>query len=92
MRETAGARVVVLNLDELKSASNALAFYREKIFAPLGLDLTEKTTLRMEKVAESRGSSAAPALGADERDTIAREPGIAELLEAYFPQSMSASR
>jgi Sulfotransferase family len=92
MRETAGARVFVLNLDDLKGASDALTFYRENIFAPLGLDLPERTEKRIMKVMDKRESSAAPVLEKDEKDAIAREPGVAELLETYFPKSMSASR
>jgi hypothetical protein len=93
MRDVADDRVQVLNLDELVAAPEPSAWYREKIFAPLGLKVSEKMASRVERVTEKRdGTSSASTLSADEQGTIARYPGIAELVERLFPRSMPSLR
>jgi hypothetical protein len=92
MREVAEGRVVMLNLDELKKASDPLAYYLERIFAPLGLNVPDKSTARMTKIDADREPSSAPALSADDKCTIASYSGVGDIIETYFPNAISASR
>jgi Sulfotransferase family len=93
MRDLADDRVQVLNLDELVATPDPLAWYRENVFAPLVLDVSENIVPRIEYVTSKR--NAAPpssTLSADDRSTIARYPGIAELVERLFPRAMPSLR
>jgi len=84
MQQTAGERVSVLKLDELIAEADPLAWYREKIFARLNLDMPEKATKRLEKLNADRKKSDAPGITADERKIIAAYPGIASLMDTLF--------
>jgi hypothetical protein len=93
MCDLAKDRVQVLNLDELVAAPEPVAWYHAKIFAPLGLDVSESMASRIERVTEKRNStSSASTLSAEDQNTIARYPGIAELVERLFPRSMPSLR
>jgi hypothetical protein len=92
MLERAGDRVALLNLDQLKSAPDALTYYRKTIFAPLGLDVSERMAIRIAKMMSKKEPSSSPALKPTERNAIADYPGIAELLETHFPDLTSAPR
>lgn len=92
MQEYAGDRVIVLNLDELKNAPDLLAYYRDKIFTPLGLDVPERTATRIVKSADKREPSSTPPLESDQEKAIAEYPGVAALLAAHFPRATATLR
>jgi hypothetical protein len=93
MRHRADGRVFVLNLDDLIGARGAVGWYRDKIFAPLGLDMPDKTMRRIETFAEERAASPAPqALSDSEKTAIRNCPGMAALIDGMFPQIMAAPR
>lgn len=91
MQKQAAERVAVLNLDELKNAPDMLAYYRSKIFAPLGLDVPDRTAARIVKSDGKRAPSSTPPLEAGQKEAIGDYPGMAALLTAYFPNATSAS-
>ncbi len=81
----APGRVGVLNLDELIARGDPAAFYREKLFEPLGLDMPERVVQRIEKLSADRSSAPRPAaLDADDRRAIEDYPGIAEIHARMF--------
>ncbi len=84
MQQAIGERVSVIKLDELMAESDPLAWYRKKLFAPLGLDMPQKTIRRLEKLIAERTTSTAPNISDDERKTIASYPGIASLMDTVF--------
>ncbi len=57
MQRRAGERVIVLNLDDLIAAPEPMAWYREHIFAPLGLDTPNGTIQRIGKFEAAKGAS-----------------------------------
>jgi hypothetical protein len=85
IRQVAGGRLEVLNLDELKAASDPVAFYRERLFAPLDLEVGDVLLKRLHKIAAERAErGATPAISDADRAAILAWPGIAELHEAMF--------
>lgn len=84
MQQTIGERVVVLKLDELIAESDPLAWYREKIFVPLGLDLPQRAINRIEKITAERTISSTPEISAEDRKAITGYPGIAVLMDTVF--------
>lgn len=83
VRERAGTRVLVLNLDEIIAAEDKIAFYRDRFFAPLGLDMPERAVHRIQGFSAKSGARPAE-LGAEERAEIAAYPGIAALDAEMF--------
>jgi hypothetical protein len=72
----AGDRVGILNLDALIASGDAVAFYRETLFAPLGLDMPERVVQRMQTLSAKRTEGPRPAeLDADDRRAIETSPG-----------------
>jgi hypothetical protein len=96
MRDKAGERVAVLNLDELIATGDNGAFYRDCLFAPLGLELPEETARRIEKMEgkmtakKKRGRGAA--LTDEDRAVIEAHPGVAALDEKMFAPFRKAPR
>lgn len=88
MQDRANGRVWVVNLDELKAAPDAIAWYGEKIFAPLGLDLPESINRRVDKMSKEKEASSAPPLGNEERAAIAAHPEIPAILKGMFPATV----
>lgn len=91
MQNVAAERVFVINLGELIDSPDILAFYREKFFSPLGLDMSDQTVSRIEKIQEERETTDLPDLSREDRNEILSYPGVAELIETRFPRAMSAS-
>jgi hypothetical protein len=83
VRSQAGSRVFVLNLDELIATDDKIAFYRDRFFASLGLDMPERAIQRIRNFSAKSGASP-PELGAEERIAIEAYPGIAALNEEMF--------
>jgi hypothetical protein len=92
MQDAAAERVTVLNLQDLIAAPDLLAFYRESIFAPLGLDLPEKSALRIERIEGDSEHASNPALSPEDRKAIEIYPGIADIVATHFRGPISASR
>lgn len=92
MQKKLDERLILLNLDALKKTPDIFEFYNKNIFTPLGLDMPERTVKRITKIMGDRKPSSTPELSAQDREVIASEPGIANVLETYFPNSISASR
>jgi hypothetical protein len=84
VRERAGTRMLVLNLDELIAADDKVAFYRDRFFAPLGLDMPERTVRRIENISAAKSGPRPAELGAEERSAIEAYPGIAALNAEMF--------
>jgi hypothetical protein len=88
MRGKVGERIMVLNLDELVATGDNSAFYRDRLFAPLGLDFPEETAWRIEKMeakmTDKKRRGRGPALTDEDRAVIEAHPGIAELNETMF--------
>jgi Sulfotransferase family len=81
----AGDRVGILNLDALIASGDSVAFYREMLFAPLGLDMPERVVRRMQTLSAKRAEGPRPAeLAADDRRAIEAYPGIAEIHARMF--------
>jgi Sulfotransferase family len=89
MQKKVHERIAPINLDDLKRAPDALDYYNRTIFAPLGLDIPERSAKRIAKVMGDRKPSSTPELSARDRKVITKRPGIADLLERYFPHSTS---
>ncbi len=83
MRQHAGERAFVLNLDELIRAPDPVAYYRARIFDPLGLDLPESALRRIARESGAHDRNAAP-LSEAEIAVIGRHPGNAALHETMF--------
>jgi hypothetical protein len=78
-------RIGVLNLDELIAQGDPVAFYREKLFEPLGLDMPERVAERVLSLSSKRSSGGRPPeLDADDRRTIETYPGIAQIQTRMF--------
>jgi Sulfotransferase family len=78
-------RIGVLNLDELIAKGDPVAFYREKLFEPLGLDVPERVVERVRSLSSKRTSGERPPeIGADDRRAIETYPGIARIHAAMF--------
>jgi hypothetical protein len=96
MRDKVGERITILNLDELIAAEEKNAFYRDRLFAPLGLDFPEETAVRIEKMEAKmeakRKRGRGPALTDEDRAVIEAHPGIAELNETMFAPFRKAPR
>lgn len=60
MRKKAPSRVFLMELDVLKAAPDPFAFYQEKLYALLGLDMDDRTRQRIRKIhyESKRGSEA----------------------------------
>lgn len=86
IRALTPGRLEVLNLDELKAAPDPIAFYGEKLFAPLELEVGDQLRRRLNKLAAERaeGGASAAAIPDAERAAIQAWPGIAALHEAMF--------
>lgn len=83
VRGEASGRVLVMDLDALKAAPDPLAFYRENLYAPLGLEMDDRIRQRIHKIHyESKRGSPARALGDEERARIARYLSAAEKNDA----------
>ena len=91
MQRRAGERVVVLNLDELITTPEPIAWYREHIFAPLGLDMPNGAIQRIGKLEAAKESRGKSDLSAEEEKTISRHPVMAALIEEMFGLRASAS-
>jgi len=71
MQNTIPDRVFVVALDALKAAPDPFAFYSETLYAPLGLEIDDKTRRRIAKVHfEAKRGSASRTLGAEDRARI----------------------
>jgi len=84
MREAAPGRVFVLNLHELVASSDPVAFYRARMFAPLGLDLPEQTATKIAKFVALRSESAHATLPDSDRRAIASHPRMRALFDEMF--------
>lgn len=91
MRRRAPERVFVLNLAGLTAAANPIAWYRESIFAPLGLELPEIAERRIRKMEETRPAAKDAKLSREEERAIGGHPVIAALIEEMFPAGTTAS-
>ncbi len=85
MQLRAEGRVFVLNLDALIAAPNALDWHRANIFAPLDLDLPDAAAKRIGTFVRAEKSGEIPALAADEKKSIAAQPGMSAVIETMFP-------
>ena len=96
MRDKAGERIMVLNLDELIAMGDNCAFYRDRLFAPLGLDFPEATAWRIEKMegkkTDKKRRGRGPALSDEDRAAIEAYPGVAALDEKMFAPFRKAPR
>jgi len=92
MQARAGERVFVLDLDALTGSADPPGWYRTSIFAPLGLDLLEKTAQRIAKFNAERESTCPAELESGERKAIENYPGMAALVEEPFASAISAPR
>ena len=92
MRDQAGGRVWVLNLDELKAAPDAIAWYGEKIFAPLGLDTPDSIARRADRMNREKQASSPPPIGAEEQAAIAAHPQILPIVTSMFPEFAARAR
>jgi hypothetical protein len=92
MQAAAADRVTVLHLQALTAAPDLMAWYRENIFAPLGLNLPERSASRIAKIEGESEHASNPALSAEDRKVIENYPGIADIVGTHFPESISASR
>ncbi len=74
VRERAGrARMFVLNLDELIAVDDKTAFYRDRFFAVLGLDMPERTIHRIESISAAKSG---PAPGGAQRRRAQRDRSL----------------
>jgi hypothetical protein len=86
-------RIGVLNLDELIAMGDPVAFYREKLFEPLGLDMPERVVERVRSLSSKRTSGERPPeIGADDRRAIEAYPGIARIHAAMFAPYLGDKR
>jgi hypothetical protein len=91
MQGRAAGRVFVLNLDELIAARDPVAWYRVRMFAPLGLEISGLAIRRIaESVAPKKPSTAAELSAAEDR-AIRNHPLMAALIEEMFPSRVSAA-
>jgi len=87
----AGDRLRVLNLDELKAQPDPIAFYVERIFEPLGLNVNERLIARIQKLASDRDArTKPPKMPEADRRTIDAFPGIAALHDRMFAAHIRA--
>ena len=84
MQEAAPGRVIVLNLDEMKASGDASRYYRERMFAPLGLDLPKGTAAKIATFAQMRKQTSPPSIDDGDRRAIAGHPGMRALHDAFF--------
>jgi hypothetical protein len=90
MQAAAPGRVIVLNLDEMKASGDATQFYRERMFAALGLDLPERVARKIATFAQMKKQTAGPApIGDGDRSAIAGHPGMRALHGAFFAPYVS---
>jgi hypothetical protein len=75
MQEAAAGRVFVLDLDALKAVQDKLAFYRARMFEPLGLAMPERMQRRLGNISAQKEAAAGPAaLSGDDRRQIEDHP------------------
>lgn len=91
IQRRAEERVIVLNLDDLIVAPEPMAWYREHIFTPLGLDTPNGTIQRIGKFEAAKGASGKSDLSAEEEKTISRHPVMAAIIEEVFGLRATAS-
>ncbi len=91
MRRRAPGRVFVLNLSGLTEAADPIAWYRENIFAPLGLELPGIAERRIGKLEEARPAAKEAGLSREEVRAIGGHPVIAALIEEMFSAGATAS-
>jgi len=84
MQRRAGERVFVLNLDDLIAAPEPMAWYREQIFAPLGLDMPNGVVERIAKLEPAKERREKSCLSTEEEKAISRHPVMAGLIEQMF--------
>jgi sulfotransferase family protein len=85
MQAKTPGRVFVLVLDELIASGDPLAFYRERMFAPLGLTPSAAFARTVETLDARREEGPRPEpLSRADSETIDDYPGIAELYKTVF--------
>lgn len=84
MQEAAPGRIFVLNLDELVASPDPVAFYRARMFAPLGLELPEQSARKIANFVALRSGSEHAALPDSDRRAIASHPRMRTLFDEMF--------